>query len=140
MKSIAILFVLLFSCSSLAEDLRVCPKQEPFPAHSEKPELSEDDYEYEKHIYELKCDEINDISYKKYQAAFEYLENDLPRQLKVYGDFTNSSELSGNFRYHTSAINAYTLRKRALVEFYQYGKGEKINEFCKYLSTLEYHP
>lgn len=140
MKYLMGLLVLSVSLSAQAGDIRLCPAKEPFPPHSEVPDLSKDDYEWEKHVHQLAYDELEDISYARYLQAFEYLENEFPRQLKLYGHLSNSSELSSNFHFYKSAIKAYTLRQRALVQYYSKGEGDSIKEFCEYLSTLEYHP
>ena len=134
-------YLLLFlSFSSLAE-LRVCEKQEPYPPKSEKPEFSKGEYEYEKHIYELAYDEIEDIKYKDYQDAIVYFESELPPKIKDKYNIFHYAESAGTYRYYVSAINSYVLRLRAHSEFIETGKnGAAVEEFCEYLSKQFHHP
>ena len=138
MKLLPLIFVLL-SYSSFAE-LRVCEKQKPYPPKSEYPGVSQWDYEYEKHIYELAYDEVEDISYKAYQDAIAYFDSELPLKIKEYNIF-DYAESAGSYRYHVSAINSYVLRLRAHNEFVKTGKkGIAVKEFCDYLSKQFHHP
>ena len=134
-------YLLLFlSFSSIAE-LRVCEKQVPYPSRAEKPDLSEADYEYEKHIYELAYDEIEDIKYKNYQNAIVYFESVLPPKIKKKYNIFYYSESAGTYRYHVAAINSYVLRLRAHNEFIETGKkGAAAKEFCEYLSKQFHQP
>jgi hypothetical protein len=132
--------LMLLSFSSFAE-LRVCEKQESYPSKSENPELSQGEYEYEKHIYELAYDEIEDIKYKNYQDAMVYFDSKLPPKIKEKYNIFHYSESAGTYRYYVSAINSYVLRLRAHNEFIETGKkGEAVEEFCEYLSKQFYHP
>jgi len=137
-----IFFLVLFIANtSSAEEIRLCEKKTPFPPHSQMPKLSEIDYDYEKHIYELSYDEINDITYERYLGAFKYFKNTLPERIKGGYNLFNSAEYAGTYQFHEEAIHAYTLRQKGLVEFLQTGKkGKAVNEFCNYLSKLAYHP
>jgi len=134
-------YLLLFlSFSSIAE-LRVCEKQEPYPSKTEKPELSEVDYEYEKHIYELAYDEVEDIKYKDYQDAIVYFESELPPKIKNKYNIFYYAESASTYRYYVSVINSYVLRLRAYNEFIETGeKGAAVEEFCEYLSKQFHQP
>ena len=76
MKLMLVFTAISLSLSAQA-DVRLCEKPDPFPLREDMKHLSDADYEYEKHINELKYDEINDITYQRYMEAIEYFDIDL---------------------------------------------------------------
>jgi len=137
-----IVFTMLFITNiASSEEIRLCEEKAPFPPHSQKTNLSKIDYDYEKYIYELSYDEIEDITYERYLGAFEYFQNTLPERIKGGYNLFNSAEYAGTYQFYEEAIHSYALRQKGLVEFLQTGtKGKHVNEFCIYLSKLAYHP